>query len=1443
MSFVETPDNNQESEKMGDLKSPLAHSSALLPTAQSDDNMWHRKLLTAKRLLLSNLEHLGKRLRWARLGELNDLAAQIQDIECSFDDFKARVSKNLSNPDLKAELIDDVIVKLKQCRSQYDTALRKLLGERDAADDCSNSGHELGPEDSVSQVTESRSNVTTTSSKILAHQIEIDRKRAELNAAHTRDLAKVKAKAKAKAAASAAASAAAAAEAEAEAEAAEAEARFRMEEAKLEAEEKLSALSNRGSSVAASRHTYSKYRKAAHAKSANVVGFNLNQKLNDNHIQNKDRFVHDSPAGAWGGFFGAGSATAGETKPKIPVVSRRLGPPMVPADGLREHKSVNPVTHGGSVFEAYLERQGRNEYINLAAQIGYDGRNIAYVFYENQIRKLMNETPCDERRLEVLRASCVGQPREMVNLFLAPMKSISTSQRIEKALDRLRQRYGVSGGLTTEPQIIDIRHGTKVVFNTGSLKAFNEDLNTLEVFAYAHDEIEKLSGQLLLDVAGRLPGVLKRRYLDYLTQRGLNLNRPGFDSLRKFVVHELSVMTSDYAQSFFKSDEKEKPRADSGGSRGPVRVRQVAVESNQTPDAQTNPRATESQNNLQSRNQKPPPLCFVCHDSVSRHFLGECQTFKNLSNDRKKRTVTDAGRCLNCLSLGHVVRNCMFPSKCRRCGPKPTNKHAGVLHEFYFQSRSVNDGAAEIEKSRGPVSERRASEPPNNDDQVLVSRKTIPVKNNNVLLRTSAVRVVNPHTGKSTLVYAQHDTASQATLVSERLINELNLKVDTNHSISIRTLAQQATRSVGLVEFNLQSLSTDETFEIKNALAVPEFMNDEGALPHAVNVEQLEHFKGVKIPVLSNRKSIDILIGQTDKLLLAVLEEREGPHPDAPNYILTRLGPIASGGRSGVGSNRPQSLKVRVKENVAVECNNCEQLKKEVVELNESVRNYEIENEELQHSKNDEAVRQLVEANVKVKNDRYEVPVPLKPDVVATLPNNYSNALNRTLNLRRNALKNAKLQGMLTETFKEMISEKWITPVYDGTPEDDGCWYLPFFVTNQDKPRVVFDGAAKFEGAALNDAVLPGSNLLNGLVDVLIRFRVGRYACMADLSKCFFQVAMPENQQNLFRLVWFENNDVNEGKIQLFKFTRHVWGINSSPFVALFAIEKLINENPTDAGPLTLTAIENNRYMDDLLLASDSLSDLQTVARESVTLFKSRGFRLRKWVASSNAKTVLNDVPKCDLGSNIREIDLGSEPMPDSKALGLVWDVENDRLRVLSKRKLQNVSTRREMLSAIAGQFDPLGTLSPLLLEGKLILQEVATSGIDWDDKLPDNILNDWRKWVSCMESFADPSIPRCCFPNGPLIESTDNVVHQLHGFCDASNRAFSCVVYLRRMVNGCSSVAFIQGKVKVVLVTQTNWVISRKELEAARMCSELMQSVSNSLQHLDCSLHLKMDC
>ena len=57
---------------------------------------------------------------------------------------------------------------------------------------------------------------------------------------------------------------------------------------------------------------------------------------------------------------------------------------------LPQQPQVNEVANNNDlILRTYLDRQGRNEYITLASQIGYDRSNIAFVFYENQIRRLM----------------------------------------------------------------------------------------------------------------------------------------------------------------------------------------------------------------------------------------------------------------------------------------------------------------------------------------------------------------------------------------------------------------------------------------------------------------------------------------------------------------------------------------------------------------------------------------------------------------------------------------------------------------------------------------------------------------------------------------------------------------------------------------------------------------------------------------------------------------------------------------------------------------------------------------------------------------------------------------------------------------------------------------------------------------------------------------------
>ena len=66
-------------------------------------------------------------------------------------------------------------------------------------------------------------------------------------------------------------------------------------------------------------------------------------------------------------------------------------------------------------------------------------------------------------------------------------------------------------------------------------------------------------------------------------------------------------------------------------------------------------------------------------------------------------------------------------------------------------------------------------------------------------------------------------------------------------------------------------------------------------------------------------------------------------------------------------------------------------------------------------------------------------------------------------------------------------------PAAEVNRQDGRVWYIPHHgVYHPRKPenvRVVFDCTASYNGIALNDLLLPGPNLTNHLIGVLLRFR------------------------------------------------------------------------------------------------------------------------------------------------------------------------------------------------------------------------------------------------------------------------------------------------------------------------------------------------------------------
>ena len=125
------------------------------------------------------------------------------------------------------------------------------------------------------------------------------------------------------------------------------------------------------------------------------------------------------------------------------------------------------------------------------------------------------------------------------------------------------------------------------------------------------------------------------------------MSRSGFDSLQVFVVHEIKLMTSDYAQAFFKTDSKDKKAQSSSSSNG-YQVYQVTVGSENdqksTGSALANNRSDGGKKLTSSKRfkAKPLPNCFVCALPNLKHYLVGCEKFKAYSPEAKRQKVIDA---------------------------------------------------------------------------------------------------------------------------------------------------------------------------------------------------------------------------------------------------------------------------------------------------------------------------------------------------------------------------------------------------------------------------------------------------------------------------------------------------------------------------------------------------------------------------------------------------------------------------------------------------------------------------------------------------------------------------------------------------------------------------------------------------------------------------------
>ncbi|XP_033114100.1 uncharacterized protein LOC117114530 [Anneissia japonica] len=150
----------------------------------------------------------------------------------------------------------------------------------------------------------------------------------------------------------------------------------------------------------------------------------------------------------------------------------------------------------------------------------------------------------------------------------------------------------------------------------------------------------------------------------------------------------------------------------------------------------------------------------------------------------------------------------------------------------------------------------------------------------------------------------------------------------------------------------------------------------------------------------------------------------------------------------------------------------------------------------------------------------------------------------------------------------------------------------------------------------------------------------------------------------------------------------------------------------------------------------------------------------------------------------------------------------------------------RTIYRILASQYDPIGFLGPYIARAKVIVQDLWKVSRDWDTTIEDGaIRRRWIKWEEELEDLPLVSLPRCYTPsNTRLLESS----RQLHIFCDASERIYGSVAYLRTVDENSTYVSFVMARCRVAPKRQLS--MPRLELSAALTGAQLSDLIRKEL-------------
>ena len=161
--------------------------------------------------------------------------------------------------------------------------------------------------------------------------------------------------------------------------------------------------------------------------------------------------------------------------------------------------------------------------------------------------------------------------------------------------------------------------------------------------------------------------------------------------------------------------------------------------------------------------------------------------------------------------------------------------------------------------------------------------------------------------------------------------------------------------------------------------------------------------------------------------------------------------------------------------------------------------------------------------------------------------------------------------------------------------------------------RIVFNSSARFQGFARNDYLAKGPSLLNQLLGILLRFRVGRIAFIGDISKMFHAIDIPIEDQITHLFLWRGFNTHKQP--DTYAITVVNMGDRPSTAIAQIALRKTAEEVAKEFSEASKIIVKNS-YMDDIPASVNTMENAQRIMKEIEMILKKKCFQIKGWTCS-----------------------------------------------------------------------------------------------------------------------------------------------------------------------------------------------------------------------------------